>query len=227
MITGLVPVLLPRQLPLGADDLRDPGTCNRPGPLVDESGSFTVSAQVQLDKAELATKPVGYQAQVAGQRAGHESSWALWVTKRGEDAYQWKFTRTAVDATGKVSQSAEVAPLGELAAVDTWVDVTGVFDAQEAWDWTDPADETRTETRFGKLRLYTSSSPVTDEAGKAGFTAGQQGNGELSVGRGTAAGSTAHYLPGSLQKLRIWAGAMSDEQVSSQVVDADALSSTP
>lgn len=30
MITGLVPVLLPRQLPLGADDLRDPGTCNRP-----------------------------------------------------------------------------------------------------------------------------------------------------------------------------------------------------
>lgn len=31
MITGLVPVLLPRQLPLSADDLRDPGTCNRPG----------------------------------------------------------------------------------------------------------------------------------------------------------------------------------------------------
>ncbi|MFE4448967.1 hypothetical protein, partial [Streptomyces sp. NPDC056820] len=32
MITGLVPVLLPRQLPLDADDLRDPGTCNRPAP---------------------------------------------------------------------------------------------------------------------------------------------------------------------------------------------------
>ncbi|MFD4976974.1 hypothetical protein [Streptomyces sp. NPDC058424] len=34
MITGLVPVLLPRQLPLDAEDLRDPGTCNRPAPLL-------------------------------------------------------------------------------------------------------------------------------------------------------------------------------------------------
>lgn len=39
------------------------------GPVVDESGSFTVSARVKPAGQELATKPIGYRAQVAGQRA--------------------------------------------------------------------------------------------------------------------------------------------------------------
>jgi hypothetical protein len=78
------------------------------GPVIDESGSFTVSASVRLDSNALGAKPVGYRAQVAAQRMGGESSWALWVTKPADGLYQWKFNRTAVVEDGKFNQSAEV-----------------------------------------------------------------------------------------------------------------------
>ncbi|MFF8975074.1 LamG-like jellyroll fold domain-containing protein [Streptomyces sp. NPDC014995] len=189
------------------------------GPVVDETGSFTVSARVSLDEMNLGTKPVGYQAQVAGQRAGGESSWALWVVKFAEGDYQWKFTRTAVDGAGQVVQSAQVAPLSE-GADPSGADVTGVFDAQESWEWVHPTNPQLNETRYGKLHLYVGSSPMHDGDGKDTFTAAQQGSGELAVGRGTTAGATGHYLPGALQKLRVWTGAMSWAQVLNQIPDS-------
>ncbi|MEU2226450.1 LamG domain-containing protein [Streptomyces sp. NPDC018347] len=186
------------------------------GPVVDETGSFTVSASVRLDSAALADKPVGYQAQVAAQKMGGESSWALWVVKPAADTYQWKFTRTAVDTAGKVTQAAEV-PAGEIAATDTWVQLTGVFDAQEPWEWTDPSDPAQTDTRYGKLHLFVGEYDQPSDT--ATFTTPQQGSGELSLGRGTAGGSTGNYLLGGLQDLRIWTGAMTADQVRSQVLD--------
>jgi hypothetical protein len=187
------------------------------GPVIDESGSFTVSASVRLDSKALATKPVGYQAQVAAQRMGGESSWALWVVKPADDTYQWKFTRTAVGSDGKVTQNAQV-PAADAAATDTWVQVTGTFDAQESWEWTDPSDGSKTESRYGKLHLYVGEYDQPSE-GAAGFTDPQQGSGELSLGRGTTSGSPANYLLGGLQDLRIWTGAMTADQVRSQVLD--------
>jgi hypothetical protein len=193
------------------------GYASANGPVVDETGSFTVSAHVRLDAAKLAAKPVGYQAQVAGQSIGGESSWALWVVKPAADTYQWKFTRTAVGSDGKVTQSAEVAA-ADPAEVDTGVDVTGVFDGQESWQWTDPADASKTEDRLGRLHLYVGGTeqPGDDDSG---FSAVQQGTGALSAGRGTAGGSTAYYLPGSLESLRVWTGALSTDQILSQVLD--------
>ncbi len=186
------------------------------GPVVDETGSFTVSAGVRLDSQALKAKPVGYKAQVAAQRMGGESSWALWVVKPADDTYQWKFTRTAVDSTGKVTQNAEV-PAGDVAVTDSWVQITGVFDAQEGWEWTDPSDATNTETRYGKLHLYVGEiDQPADNA--ATLTTPQQGSGELSLGRGTTAGTTGNYLLGGLQELRIWTGAMNADQVRSQVL---------
>ncbi|GAA3105378.1 hypothetical protein GCM10017687_16310 [Streptomyces echinatus] len=194
------------------------GYASMTGPVVDESGSFTVSARARLDSAGLADKPVGYQAQVAAQQASAgESSWALWVTKPAADVYQWKFTRTAVGSDGKVTQSAEV-PAGDVAETDTWVQVTGVYDAQEAWEWTDPADAAKTETRYGKLHLYVGEFDQPSE-GAAGFTAPQYGSGSLSVGRGSQGGSTGHYLPGALETLRVWTGAMTADQIRSQVLE--------
>lgn len=196
----------------------DSGYATTTGPVVDESGSFTVSAKVRLDSDTLAKKPVGYQAQVAAQQASAgESSWALWVVKPAVGTYQWKFTRTAVGVDGKVSQSAEV--LGDDAQIGTWAQVTGVFDAQEAWQWTDPTDATKTETRHGRLHLFVNeSNPPSDDA--AGFTAAQYGSGTLTVGRGSQDGTTGHYLPGSLQDLRVWTGAMTADQVPSQIFGA-------
>ncbi|MFD9224142.1 LamG-like jellyroll fold domain-containing protein [Streptomyces sp. NPDC060064] len=186
------------------------------GPVVDETGSFTVSAKVSLNKLNLQAKPVGYQAQVAGQRTGGESSWALWVVKLADDAYQWKFTRTAVDGTGQVVQSAEVAQLNGFAdSTGAPVDVTAVFDAQAR------RTEVKTE-KYGELRLFIGAEPMTDSGDTNSFTAAQQGTGELSAGRGTTGGTTAHYLPGALQKLRVWTGAMSGAQVKAQTQESGA-----
>ncbi|MGW0538254.1 LamG domain-containing protein [Streptomyces sp. NPDC003032] len=198
------------------------GHASGSGPVTDESGSFTATARVQLDSAKLAAKPVGYQAHVAGQQASSgESSWALWVVKPADGVYQWKFTRTALGSDGKVTQSAEV-PGGDIAEVDTWVQVTGVFDAQEPWEPAEPDDASATQTRYGRLHLYVGGFDQLAE-GDSGFTAAQQGAGTISAGRGSKGGSTGHYLPGSLEEVRVWTGAMSADQISSQVLGAHTL----
>jgi hypothetical protein len=193
------------------------GYATATGPVTDESGSFTVTTRVRLDSAKLAAKPVGYQAQVAAQQASTgESSWALWVVKPADGIYQWKFTRTAVGSDGKVTQSAEV-PGGDVAETDTWVQVTGVFDAQEAWEWTDPADATKTQTRYGRLHLYVGEFDQPSDTA-SGFTVPQYGSGALTLGRGSKGGTTGNYLPGSLEELRVWTGAMTADQIRSQVL---------
>ncbi|WP_405808259.1 MULTISPECIES: LamG domain-containing protein [unclassified Streptomyces] len=202
------------------------GSASTNGPVVDESGSFTVSARVKLNPAELATKPDGYQAQVAGQRASAtsgESSWALWLVKIKADAYQWRFTRTVIGTDGKATQTAEATPRTEFADVSAtadWVDVTGVFDAHEEWQWADADDPDKTASGRGKLHLFVVSEDK-DVRTNPGLTASQQGSGELTMGRGSGGGSTGHYLPGKLQLLRVWTGAMSADQVGEQVVNSD------
>lgn len=190
------------------------GYASMKGPVIDESGSFTVSASVKLDKDALASKPIGYTGQVAGQSTGKESSWALLVTKMADDVYQWNFTRTAVGRDGQVTQTAEV-PDYEFAELDTAVQVTGVFDAQEVWD--DTSDPDAVVSRYGKLHLYV--GPFDKSSGdRTGFTAAQQGDGDLAAGRGTKGGVTANYLAGALEGLRVWTGAMTADQISSQVL---------
>ncbi|HEY8987272.1 MAG TPA: LamG domain-containing protein [Streptomyces sp.] len=177
------------------------------GPAVDELGSFTVTAHVKLDKTKFTALPVGQRAQVFGQATpdGKESSWALWVEKISADGYLWHFGRTATDSTGKVTASASV-PSEASAELDTWVQVTGVYDASE-----------ETAGGFGNTHLYIGETEQAQEGG-SGFTALQQGGGELAAGRGRAGGTTGHYLPGSLDELRVWAGAMSADRVRSKVL---------
>ncbi|WP_079143887.1 LamG-like jellyroll fold domain-containing protein [Streptomyces luteocolor] len=186
------------------------------GPVVDETGSFTVSARVRLNKALLAAKPVGYRGLVAAQSTpvGKESSWALWVEKLSADAYQWRFGRSAVDASGKVIDTALAPaqePIGDK-EWDTWVDVTGVFDA--GLDFTDDQGK----QQFGLAQLYVGPFAQQGEE-DPGLGTPQQGSGALTAGRGSAKGTTGHYLPGDLAKLRVWTGAMSQGQVSSQIAD--------
>ncbi|MFH9072785.1 LamG-like jellyroll fold domain-containing protein [Streptomyces alboflavus] len=192
------------------------GYASAAGPVVDETGSFTVSARVRLTKSELAGKSVGYRGLVAGQATpvGKESSWALWVEKTGDDIYRWKFGRTAVSASGKVAASAVVEaeePIGPE-EWDTWVDVTGVFDA--GLDFTDDEGD----QRFGVAKLYVGQFAQQGED-DAGIARPQQGDGALTVGRGSADGKTGHYLPGDLAKLRMWTGAMTPAQVTDQIAE--------
>lgn len=185
------------------------GYMSTTGPAVDESGSFTVTADVKLDSAKFAAMPVGRRAQIFGQSTpdGKESSWALWVEKVSADGYLWRFGRTATDATGKVLASASV-PSEASAEMDTWVQITGVYDATEDADG-----------GHGNTHLYVSEAEQAQEGG-AGFTAVQQGGGEIAAGRGRAGGTTGHYLPGALDEVRVWVGAMNADQVRSQALGA-------
>ncbi|WP_234336030.1 LamG-like jellyroll fold domain-containing protein [Streptomyces sp. NRRL S-920] len=192
------------------------GYASGSGPVVDETGSFTVSARVRLNKTLLAAKPVGYRGLVAGQAtpAGKESSWALWVEKAAADVYLWKFGRTAVDANGKVIDSALAEAQESIGATewDTWVDVTGVFDAD--LDFTDDQGE----QQFGLAQLYI--GPFLQQGEEdPGLDTPQQGGTNLSAGRGSMKGTTGHYLPGDVAKLRVWTGAMTQGQVGRQIAE--------
>ncbi|MFF0202136.1 LamG domain-containing protein [Streptomyces sp. NPDC005017] len=203
--TGAVPD--PEENELHLDGVS--GYMSTTGPAVDESGSFTVTADVKLNSAEFARLPVGARSQIFGQATpdGKESSWALWVEKVSDSGYLWRFGRTATDSTGAVVATASV-PSETSAEMDTWVQVTGVYDATE-----------EATGGYGNTHLYVNEGEQAQEGGSA-FTAVQQGGGEIAVGRGRAGGTTGYYLPGSIDEVRVWAGAMSADQVRSKALGA-------
>ncbi len=182
------------------------GYAGAAGPVVDETGSFTVTTRVAVDASKLATKPPGYAAQVVGQQVAGESSWGLWYQQDavvdGVPQGRWHFGRTAVDGSTGV-QTTVVARSIDFADVDNdpIVQLTGVYSAQ---------DDT--------MRLYVNEEEQTTDDGDPVFPFAQQGAGELSLGRGRAATQWGRYLPGQIGELRIWAGAMTREQIYTHVL---------
>ncbi|MFE4335213.1 LamG domain-containing protein [Streptomyces sp. NPDC056831] len=184
------------------------GAGTTPGPVVDDSGSFTVTTQAVVDAARIVTKPDGYKAQILGQRTATGSSWSLWFEKTGTrqepvldendepvldengnpvnktvPVGRWHFGRLTADGTGASVVSKEDAVL------DSEVRLTGVYNAQ---------DKT--------IQLYLTSDPQNVEA--MVYTA-QVGSGEFSVGKGYL-GAWGNYLPGRIGDIRIWSGALGD-----------------
>jgi hypothetical protein len=182
------------------------GHATAQGPVVDETGSFTVSARVRADSAAMAGKPVGHRALIAGQRAGAGYSWALWLRKTTEETYRWEFTRTSLGADGSAAETARVGS-SEQAVLDTWVEVTGVYDTVET-------------AGAGRLALYVDGDRQLGW-GSADMTGTQQGDGALTVG-GDPGGSSgaAHALAGAVKSLRLWTGAMNAHYVMQHVLPA-------
>ncbi|MGW9068035.1 LamG domain-containing protein [Streptomyces yangpuensis] len=175
------------------------------GPVVDDMGSFTVTAEAKLDNAALLDKPNGYKAQVIGQRTATGSSWGLWFEKTGtrtepseldpsaEVTYtegSWHFGRLTADGSGP-----SVASDGP-AALDVGVQVTGVHNAQD-----------------GTITLYVGA---VGQAQPKAYTA-TVGSGELAIGKGFTNSTWGGFLPGTVKGMRLWSGAMKDAQ---QVSDA-------
>ncbi|MEU7115626.1 LamG domain-containing protein [Streptomyces sp. NPDC046182] len=175
------------------------------GPIVDDTGSFTVSTQVAIDRDKALTKADGYVGQVVGQRTADGSAWGLWFKKTGsktvlnEDTLEeethpvgfWFFGRLNTDGTFSAVQSDSEAVLGAT------VRLTGIFDAQS-----------------GEIALRVGSSQNGDW--KA-YTA-QAGTGELAVGKGMTGAAWKHFLPARIADVRIWVGAMNNEnQIEAQV----------
>ncbi|NMO33555.1 LamG domain-containing protein [Streptomyces sp. GMY01] len=177
------------------------------GPVVDDTGSFTVTTLASLDEEALLSKDVGYKAQVLGQRTADGSSWGLWyeLTDKtpvlDEDTMEettvpvgyWRFGRLNTDGSFTTVSSDEAALAGGM------VRLTGVFDAQA-----------------GTISLYTGTEPNGDALA---YTA-KAGSGEFAVGKGFTGGAWTHYLPGRVAEVRLWAGAMASvDQIADTVGD--------
>ncbi|MGW1767512.1 LamG domain-containing protein [Streptomyces sp. NPDC002073] len=181
------------------------GSATAAGPLVDDTGSFTVTAEAFLDPAKLLGKPDGHRVQIVGQRTASGSSWGLWFEKSGEARIpddedptkfknvpvgRWHFGRLTADGTGTSVASEDLADLGSA------TQITGVYDAQRATSG-DPA---------GTITLYVGNNRERDPLV---FTA-TVGSGEFAVGKGFTGGKWGHFLPGAVGDVRVWSGAMRD-----------------
>ncbi|MEU3206769.1 LamG domain-containing protein [Streptomyces cyaneofuscatus] len=186
----------------GVDD-----AATAPGPLVDDTGSFTVTALAAPDAEKLASKNVGYIGQVVGQRTADGSAWGFWYQLTGKDTVLdeetleertvpvgvWHFGRLNTDGTFSSVVSDEVA------ALDGAVRLTGTHDAQS-----------------GTIGLYLGHNQNGED--KA-FTA-RLGSGDFAIGKGFTSGGWKHHLPVRISEVRLWAGAMaSTKQIDTHVGD--------
>ncbi|MFF6801315.1 LamG-like jellyroll fold domain-containing protein [Streptomyces sp. NPDC012616] len=177
------------------------------GPVVDDTGSFTVTALASLNGAKLLDKQVGYTGQVVGQRTSDGSAWGFWyeltdkVAVFDEEAGDektvpqgfWRFGRLNADGTFNAVASEDNALL------DGMVRMTGVVNAQD-----------------GTIGLYLGAVPNGDQQA---FTA-KIGTGDFAVGKGFSGNAWKHYLPGRIAEVRLWAGAMAGpDQVAETVGD--------
>ncbi|SEB60719.1 LamG-like jellyroll fold domain-containing protein [Streptomyces sp. PAN_FS17] len=193
------------------------GYASTSGPAVDETGSFTVSALTRVDSAQMVGKADGHTVTVAKQKIGNEASWALKLIKLADDIdgdnkpeCLWRFERTRVDGSGNKTSTTQVSATA-VAVLDELVHVTGVYNAADPFADGD-------ESRFGKLHLFVGADEQVDESTEANFADPQQGTGELAIGRGHANGTPGEYLPGAVQQLRVWVGAMESRQIAERVL---------
>jgi hypothetical protein len=177
------------------------GAATAPGPVLDDTGSFTASALVDVDSTALLSKPVGYTAQVMGQRSADGSAWGFWYKLTGTDidpatdttipVGMWYFGRLNADGSFDGVVSDEAADLGSP------VRLTGTYDAPS-----------------GTVHFYLGADengaddthPYTTVAGSGDFAAGE----------GYASGKWDDFLPGKITDIRLWAGAMTSQQ---QIID--------
>lgn len=170
------------------------GRLSTDGPFLDETGSFTVSAKLNVDEAALAAAPQNYQARIMGQSAGTgKSGWALWFTKKslpGSPASGvWTVGRWESPGGGQPISVGAESLLGE--ASNSEVTVNAVYDSIE-----------------GELSVYEGG----DFRGEVTFLKPLQGSGKLYVGWGED--PDAGHFAGSVRKVQLWAGAMNSGQLS-------------
>ncbi|WP_240969743.1 LamG-like jellyroll fold domain-containing protein [Actinacidiphila epipremni] len=193
------------------DGVNDAGAT--PGPLVDETGSFTVTTSVQIDQDAMLGKPDGYTGQVAGQRSADGSAWGLWYQLTGRTTTlddnqnvitvptsRFLFGRLNADGTfsGAASEVMTGGDTGDGSNGEGAVRVTGIFDAQH-----------------GTATLYLGDAPEDTQPYSVVVGADR-----FSVGDAFVAGAWSHYLPARVEEIRVWAGAMSDpDQVGSVIGD--------
>ncbi|WP_260605753.1 LamG domain-containing protein [Streptomyces sp. WAC01280] len=191
------------------------GSASTTRPLIDDSGSFSVSTAVELDAEKLKSMADNSRMQVLGQQTATGSSWGIWFEKTGTNP------TPVLDAEGRVKIGEDGQPIVEQTPVGRWhfgrwkSDGTGV--SVQSDELLTPTGEIRLTGVFDaidrKISLYTGTSEegvplvYTSEIG-SGFT----------VGKGLTDGAWGSYLPGKIGDIRLWVGALSDSQQVESVV---------
>ncbi|WP_239150207.1 LamG-like jellyroll fold domain-containing protein [Streptomyces sp. SID8111] len=178
------------------------------GPVVDDSGSFTATAWVTLDPAKLANTGKSHTVQVFGQSGANQSSWGVWYEQpAGSTQGRWTFGRPDKDGTGAVWTKSDSTAL-TTANQGVPVMLTVVYDAQAAAD----PDDT---SKLGALKLYLDSALMGHQEGVS-YSAPWQGGGPFEMGRAKISGAAARYFPGTIDSVRVWAGATSTDTIANR-----------
>ncbi|MEW1646693.1 LamG domain-containing protein [Streptomyces sp. NPDC091219] len=178
------------------------------GAVVDDAGSFTATAWVTLDPAKLADTSKSYAVQVFGQSGTSQSAWGVWYEQPiGSTQGRWTFGRPDKDGTGAAWTKSESTAF-TTAQLGVPVMLTVVYDAQSAAD----ADDT---SKLGALKLYVDSALMGDEDGVP-YSVPWQGAGLFEIGRAKINGAAARYFPGTIDSVRVWAGATSTDTIANR-----------
>jgi hypothetical protein len=178
------------------------------GPFVDDTGSFTATAWVTLDPAKFTDTTKSYAVQVFGQSGTSQSSWGVWYEQPvGSAQGRWTFGRPDRDGTG-AAWTTNASTAFTTAQLGVPVMLTIVYDAQAAAD----PDDT---SKLGALKLYVDSAQMGDEDGVS-YSAPWQGGGAFEIGRAKINGAAARYFPGTIDSVRVWAGATSTDTIANR-----------
>ncbi|MFF3315433.1 LamG-like jellyroll fold domain-containing protein [Streptomyces sp. NPDC003035] len=184
-------------------------------PPLDDTGSFSVSTAVAVDTMKLETMANGARVQVLGQQTGTGSSWGIWFEKTGmQDAEVDAGDDPVIDEeTGNVI--VKQVPVGRWHFGRLTSNGTGISVHSE--ELLTPSDEIRLTGVFDStsqtVRLYVGGAqqgvPLAYQSTVgSGFT----------VGKGWTGSAWGNYLPGRISDIRLWAGALTNEQQVAAVV---------
>ncbi|MET9733584.1 LamG-like jellyroll fold domain-containing protein [Streptomyces sp. NPDC006458] len=163
---------------------------------VDESGSFTVAGWVNLDAdGSLDDTSRAHSPTVFAHPGAQNNSFRLWYQQEaGQSVGTWKFAAYESDAQLSFQSSVvsdEVNPPGG------WVHVVGVYDSANQ-----------------SAKLYITGERQGDEDGVWVTRGIYQPTGPLMMGRSRATnGVWGNQLPGLLDDMRVYAGVLSDQDI--------------
>ncbi|GLH99933.1 LamG domain-containing protein [Phytohabitans aurantiacus] len=154
-------------------------------PVLRTDQSYTVSAWVK--PTALSTFPT-VLSQCGGQRC------AFYLQRQDNAPASWALVTASADQLNP-APTYSTAKWSGTPTLDTWVHLTGVYDADKA-----------------KIRLYVNGQFVADATAPPSWAAG----GPLRLGRADSGNAVA----GAIDRVRVWQGALTDAEITAVVSEA-------
>ncbi|WP_241200249.1 LamG-like jellyroll fold domain-containing protein [Streptomyces sp. ADI92-24] len=164
--------------------------------MLDDRGSFTVAGWVNLDaQGQLEDTTSAHSPTVFSHPGAQRDALRLWYRQEpGQSVGHWNFGTFDTDVLhGSYGQ----ATSDEVNTPNGWVHVAGVFDSVNQ-----------------AVKLYVTGERQGDEDGALAH-GGFQPTGPLTVGRGRRhdTGTLGNQLSGQLDELRVYAGVLSEDEI--------------